>query len=69
MFEPLDHTKRISFILSIVANVCSDIFAAASLKTDSIDIEIMEQFEEKKRQRGVNIGKPPEQIDVVTGLA
>ena len=49
--------KRISFILSIVANVCSDIFAAASLKTDSIDIEIMEQFEEKKRQRGVNIGK------------
>ena len=35
-------------------NVYSDIFAVASLKTDSIDMEIIERSKEKKRQREVN---------------
>jgi hypothetical protein len=47
----LDNTKRNSFKLSIIVNVDSDIFTVASLKTDSIDMEFIEQSEEKKRQR------------------
>jgi hypothetical protein len=50
----LDNTKQNSFILSIIVNVDSDIFAVASLKTDSINMEIIERSEEKKRQREVN---------------
>jgi hypothetical protein len=53
----LDTTKQFSFVPSIVVYVCNDIFAAALLKTDSIDMEIIEQSEEKKQQWGVNIGK------------
>ena len=34
-------------------NVYSNIFAVASLKTDSIDMEIFEQSEENKRQQEV----------------
>ena len=34
--------------------VDSDILAVASLKTNSIDMEIIERSEEKKRQREVN---------------
>ena len=50
----MDNTERNSFILSIIVNVDSDIFAVASLKTDSIDMEIIERSKEKKRQREVN---------------
>ena len=57
LFAQLDNTKRISIILSILVNECSDIFSAALLKTVSIDMEIIEQFEEKNRHRGVIIGK------------
>ena len=57
LFGLLDSTKWISFILSKIVNVCSNIFAAALVKTDSIDLEIIEQFKEKKQQMGVNIGK------------
>ena len=41
----------------MIVNVDSDILAVASLKTDSIDMEIIERFEEKKRQREENVGK------------
>ena len=54
---PLDNTEWNSFILSIIVNVDSNIFAVALLKTDSIDMEIIEQSEEKKWQWEVNIGK------------
>jgi hypothetical protein len=50
----LDNTERNSFILSIIVNVESNIFAVALLKTDSIDMEIIERSEEKKQQREVN---------------
>jgi hypothetical protein len=65
----LDNTKRISFVLSIIVNECSDIFAAASLKSDSIDMEIIERFEEQKRQMGSKGWQTPEQNEVVSGLA
>ena len=40
-FDPLEKTQRISFILLIIVNVESNIFAVALLKTDSIDMEII----------------------------
>ena len=56
-FDPLAKTQRISFILLIIFNVDSDIFAAVSLKTDSIDMEIIKRFQEKKRQKEVTDDK------------
>jgi predicted DNA-binding protein (MmcQ/YjbR family) len=53
----LDDTKQNSFVLSTLINVDSDMFSAASLKTDSINMEIIEQFKEKKQKSGVNVGK------------
>ena len=50
-FNPLEKTQRISFILFIIVNVDSNIVAVALLKTDSIDMEIIKQFQEKKRQK------------------
>ena len=50
-FDPLEKTQRISFILFILVNVESNFFAVALLKTDSIDVEIIEQFQEKKQQK------------------
>lgn len=67
LFAQLDNTKRISIILSILVNECSDIFSAASLKTVSIDMEIIEQFEE--RNKGRKRWQTPEQNDEVSGLA
>ena len=54
LFQLLDNTKWISFLLSKIVYACNKIFTAALPKTDSIDMEIIEQFEEKKRQREVN---------------
>ena len=51
LFDPLEKTQRIIFILFMLANVYSDIFAVALLKTDSIDMKIIEQFQEKKQQK------------------
>ena len=50
-FDSLEKTQRIIFILFMLANVYSDIFAVALLKTDSIDMKIIEQFQEKKQQK------------------
>ena len=50
----MDNTEQNSFILSIIVNVDSDIFAVALLKTDSIDMEIIEQSKEKNQQQEVN---------------
>ena len=41
----------------MIVNVDSDIFDVALLKTDSIDMEIVEWSEEKKRQREENVDK------------
>ena len=56
-FDPLEKTQRICFILFIIVNVDSDIVAVASLKTDSIDMEIIKRFQEKKRQKKVSDDK------------
>ena len=48
IFDSLDKTQTISLILLILASVYNEVFPVASLKIDSIYMEITEQFQEKK---------------------